>query len=135
MHKKSLGRENNFEITTPSLVTTQAVPYDLGSVMHYGATAFSKNGEPTIVPVESSVPHSSLGQRNGLSGTDLQHVKTLYCSGTTITITIIYTAVGHIRVHSTQEMEGVLPAGLVGHLGLLALRPAMVDPDLELEDV
>ena len=75
------GQENNFEITSSAFVTTQGVPYDLGSVMHYSAYAFSRNGQPTIVPVNPNVQLSSLGQRNGFSQSDIQHVNTLYCGG------------------------------------------------------
>lgn len=47
--------------------------------MHYGAYAFTQNGQPTIVPLESGVSLNSLGQRNGLSTDDLEHVNVLYC--------------------------------------------------------
>ena len=62
-------------------MTTQGIPYDLGSVMHYSAFAFSRNRQPTIEPVNPSVQLSSLGQRNGFSPSDIQHVNTLYCGG------------------------------------------------------
>ena len=75
------GFDNNFEITNPNFVTTQGVQYDLDSVMHYGSRAFSRNGQATILPIDSSIMASRLGQRQGLSTKDLQHVMTLYCSG------------------------------------------------------
>jgi hypothetical protein len=43
--------------------------------MHYQAGAFSKNGQPTIVPRQSGV---SIGQRNGLSYGDRQTIAKLY---------------------------------------------------------
>ena len=49
--------------------------YDYGSIMHYGPTAFSKNGQPTIVPKQSGV---TIGQRNGLSAGDIAAVKFMY---------------------------------------------------------
>ena len=49
--------------------------------MHYSARAFSRNGQPTIVPVDNSVSLNDLGQRQGLTNLDLQHVATLYCAG------------------------------------------------------
>ncbi|MBU4213797.1 MAG: M12 family metallopeptidase [Actinobacteria bacterium] len=49
--------------------------YDYGSVMHYPATAFSTNGQPTIVPVQPGV---AIGQRTGLSPGDLAAVDVLY---------------------------------------------------------
>lgn len=42
--------------------------YDYGSIMHYPRKAFSKNGNDTIVPVDSS---ATIGQRSGLSAGDI----------------------------------------------------------------
>jgi hypothetical protein len=49
--------------------------YDYGSIMHYPTWAFSKNGQPTITPVNSGV---SIGQRDGLSAGDIAAVKAMY---------------------------------------------------------
>lgn len=73
--------ESNFEKTSESFVTTQGVPYDYGSVMHYGARDFSRNGQPTIIPLDPNVPLSRLGQREGFSPSDITHVNALYCGG------------------------------------------------------
>lgn len=62
-------------------MTTQGVPYDISSIMHYSSRAFSTNGNPTIVPVDSTIQLNQLGQRERLSNLDLQHVRTLYCGG------------------------------------------------------
>jgi len=43
--------------------------------MHYPATAFSKNGQPTIVPKQNGV---MIGQRDGLSAGDIAAVKLMY---------------------------------------------------------
>lgn len=48
--------------------------YDYGSIMHYPANAFSKNGKPTIEPV---IPHD-IGQRDHLSAGDIQAIGELY---------------------------------------------------------
>ena len=74
------GHEQNFRAVSPRFFTTQGVPYDLASIMHYGAYDFSRNGQPTIVPLDSSIPLSSLGQENGFSQKDLQHINALYCN-------------------------------------------------------
>jgi len=50
-------------------------PYDFGSIMHYPATAFSVNGQPTILVKEGGRP---IGQRAGLSQGDITAVKLLY---------------------------------------------------------
>ena len=49
--------------------------YDYGSIMHYPATAFSKNGHPTIVPKQGG---ATIGQRIGLSAGDIAAVKQMY---------------------------------------------------------
>lgn len=79
------GLESQFDITRLSYVTTQGIPYDFKSVMHYGAYAFSidRSRLPTIEPLDSSIPLSELGQREGFSPSDIVHVNTLYCGGGT----------------------------------------------------
>ena len=42
--------------------------------MHYGGTAFSRNGQATIVPFGGQ----AIGQRNGLSAGDIAAVRALY---------------------------------------------------------
>ena len=49
-------------------------PYDYGSVMHYGRTAFSKNGRDTITPKNGA----SIGQRNGASNQDIIDMRLMY---------------------------------------------------------
>lgn len=48
--------------------------YDYGSIMHYPAWAFSKNGEDTIVPHDGQ----AIGQRDGLSPLDIEAIEELY---------------------------------------------------------
>ena len=49
--------------------------YDYGSIMHYPANAFSKNGQSTIIPKLAGV---SIGQRLGLSAGDIAAVELMY---------------------------------------------------------
>jgi hypothetical protein len=45
------GKEHNFRKYNEATVTNFGVPYDYGSIMHYSAHAFSRNGKPTITPL------------------------------------------------------------------------------------
>ena len=48
----SPGREDNFARYSRAEVSTLSLPYDTASVMHYSATAFSRNGQHTITPLK-----------------------------------------------------------------------------------
>jgi len=48
--------------------------YDYGSIMHYGAYAFSRNGWPTITPLQ----HAFIGQRSALSVADIASIDQYY---------------------------------------------------------
>jgi Astacin (Peptidase family M12A) len=52
--------------------------YDYGSMMHYPATAFSTNGQATIIPLQSLPAGVVMGQRNGLSQGDINGVHAMY---------------------------------------------------------
>ena len=52
--------------------------YDFGSIMHYPATAFSTNGQATIVPRQPLPAGVVMGQRSGLSAGDINGVRLMY---------------------------------------------------------
>jgi hypothetical protein len=64
----------NFEKHS-KVVGTDTGPYDFGSIMHYGPTAFSANGEKTIVRKDGQDFEE---QRDGLSDNDLLGVQAMY---------------------------------------------------------
>ncbi len=70
------GYSHNFQTYTASGADGQDVgAYDYGSIMHYGRTAFGINGAETITPRTSGV---SIGQRDGLSSTDIETIRSIY---------------------------------------------------------
>ncbi|XP_055599259.1 zinc metalloproteinase nas-4-like [Uranotaenia lowii] len=70
------GRENNFRLYGPEVVSHFGTDYDYGSVMHYSSTAFSINGEKTIVPLRET--DKVMGQRNGMSEIDIVKINRMY---------------------------------------------------------
>lgn len=50
-------------------------PYNYQSIMHYSANAFSKNGEPTIIPLKEGI---TIGQRDEISALDILAVNAMY---------------------------------------------------------
>ena len=71
---------SNFERVSENVATTQNLPYDFRSLMHYGARSFTSNGQNTISTINTN-DQSLIGQRETLSATDLQHVLLLYSCG------------------------------------------------------
>lgn len=69
------GREHNFNqhITDGDDIGK----YDYESIMHYPATAFTKNGQPTIIARKPAF-QNKIGQRKGLSKGDIAAANALY---------------------------------------------------------
>ncbi|XP_030582082.1 high choriolytic enzyme 1-like [Archocentrus centrarchus] len=67
------GQEHNFvKVQTNNLQTS----YDFNSVMHYPRTAFSRNGQPTIVA--KSNPNLDFGRATQMSANDIARINRLY---------------------------------------------------------
>jgi len=85
------GYSNNFNKYTSSQIQHLGEPYDYTSVMHYSATAFSKNGQKTIERLDGS--DAALSNTVGFSQVDVNKLNKLYsCSSTTTTTTTTTTA-------------------------------------------
>eukprot|EP00095_Tigriopus_kingsejongensis_P011115 snap_masked-scaffold4536_size5787-processed-gene-0.1 protein:Tk11115 transcript:snap_masked-scaffold4536_size5787-processed-gene-0.1-mRNA-1 annotation:"high choriolytic enzyme 2-like" len=77
------NRNHNFDIVDSNI--TMSTPYDYDSIMHYGKTFFSNNGENTITPKD---PNANIGQRDALSDDDLNGISVLYNLGFSATVEI-----------------------------------------------
>ena len=73
----SPNQVSNFERVSLDVADTQNLQYDFLSIMHYGQTAFSNNGQRTIETIDPAF-QNVIGQRQGMSVTDINHVKLLY---------------------------------------------------------
>jgi hypothetical protein len=73
----NIARDNwsQFRKYSVRMVDTQNIAYDYGSVMHYTPFAFSRNGQPSIVPNQRG---ATLGNRRGFSQSDIAKVNKLY---------------------------------------------------------
>ncbi|XP_068699308.1 zinc metalloproteinase nas-14-like [Montipora foliosa] len=67
--------KHNFKKYGRSLIDSLGTKYDYDSVMHYGEYFFTRNGLPTIIPLD---PTAKIGQREILSRTDARQANLLY---------------------------------------------------------
>ncbi|XP_030581711.1 high choriolytic enzyme 2-like [Archocentrus centrarchus] len=67
------GTQSNFEKKQTNNLQTS---YDFNSVMHYPRTAFSRNGQPTIVA--KSNPNLDFGRATQMSANDIARINRLY---------------------------------------------------------
>ncbi|KAL8617482.1 hypothetical protein ACOMHN_048120 [Nucella lapillus] len=67
----------NFRKYTWTVIRNLGVPYDYLSIMHYGKSAFSANGEVTIETIDKKY-QDLIGNRRGLSFRDIKSANALY---------------------------------------------------------
>lgn len=68
------GKEHNFAKLCDGFTDYES--YAESSIMHYSPYAFSENGQPTIVSKRGL--DSAMGQRSGMSGSDISTIDILY---------------------------------------------------------
>uniref|UniRef100_A0A914C0N1 Zinc metalloproteinase n=1 Tax=Acrobeloides nanus TaxID=290746 RepID=A0A914C0N1_9BILA len=61
-------------------IQTLGIPYDYGSVMHYGSTAFSIDGSSRTLITLDPLYQNTIGQREKLSFYDIRIINEAYCS-------------------------------------------------------
>ena len=75
-----VGFEEKFWIESRS--TSQGLPYDFSSIMHFRHNAFSRNREKsTVVPRNRTIPKTILGNSSMATDLDFLHLNLLYCGG------------------------------------------------------
>ncbi|XP_027133003.1 meprin A subunit beta, partial [Larimichthys crocea] len=77
------GYENNFQKVSNESSTTNGVPYDYWSVMHYGKNAFSNGNGSTIITKDPKF-QDVIGQRKEMSPSDVLELNRLYKCNSTI---------------------------------------------------
>lgn len=71
------NQRHNFDKISNEFISHYGTDYDLDSVMHYPAKAFSTNGKNTIETIDSSDMHR-IGQRDGMSRGDIERINKMY---------------------------------------------------------
>ncbi|KAI9580894.1 hypothetical protein GQX74_013442 [Glossina fuscipes] len=69
----------NFEKLKRNAASGYGVAYDYGSTMHYKATSFSKNGQPTLKALKMNADFKKMGQRQGFSASDIDKINKIQC--------------------------------------------------------
>ncbi|XP_027143027.1 meprin A subunit beta-like [Larimichthys crocea] len=77
------GVKNNFRKVSSEFSTTNGVPYDYWSVMHYGKNAFSNGNGSTIITKDPKF-QDVIGQRKEMSPSDVLELNRLYKCNSTI---------------------------------------------------
>ncbi|XP_059139171.1 zinc metalloproteinase dpy-31-like [Physella acuta] len=72
------GEEFNFKRENWGDIDNIGVPYDVASIMHYGSTFFSQNGQVTL-QTRDPLLQRNLGQREAMSFFDVKLANLAYC--------------------------------------------------------
>ena len=99
------GFEENFWIGNST--TSQGLPYDFSSIMHFRHNAFScDNHKSTVVPHSPRIPKTFLGNSATATDLDFLHLNILYCRGTCTDVTFLhvhsYMVKYFLQVHASR---------------------------------
>jgi hypothetical protein len=72
------GQAHNFDKYTTTQAGYHGTSYDYYSIMHYESTAFSSNGQPTVVPLQAGVTLVNASQKSGYTTSDIAAIRSAY---------------------------------------------------------
>ena len=77
-----LGFEGLFDVEFTS--TSQGLPYDFSSIMHFRHSAFAYPNQSTLEPLSLRIAKEDLGSCAAGTDFDFLHVNLLYCQGNVV---------------------------------------------------
>ncbi|VDM97239.1 unnamed protein product [Thelazia callipaeda] len=105
------GTEGNFEKRSQENSDNMGLSYDLGSVMHYGATAFTTNIHKLTIETREQLYQQTIGQRMGVSFKDAKIINLRYCTDICAHEKICYNG-GYVNPNNCRQCK--CPAGFAG---------------------
>ncbi|XP_026316316.1 astacin-like metalloprotease toxin 2 [Hyposmocoma kahamanoa] len=103
LHNVQSGMQHNFNLVPSHYSNMLGLPYEYASNQHYGPTAFSSNGQPTIVARQAG--GNQMGQSSFITNWDYQRINRLYnCPGAWSTEVNMEDANAPVEIPSDEEL-------------------------------